>query len=50
MSEVVQDRVAPLEFDFFSCQGQAIAARLQLAFPPSLFQFKYLPANPDRSS
>jgi hypothetical protein len=46
MTTVPQTPVAMLDFDLISAQGKAIAARLQTVFPPSLFQFKYLPPNP----
>lgn len=49
MSEAVTP-VSPLLPGPLAEQGFAIAARLQLAFPPSKFQFKYLPASIDRAS
>jgi hypothetical protein len=48
MSEAVT-RVSPIPHGLLGRQGLAIAALLQLVFPPSLFQFKYLPANIDRA-
>lgn len=48
MSEAVTP-VSPLLPGPLAEQGFAIAERLQLAFPPAKFQFKYLPANIDRA-
>jgi hypothetical protein len=50
VSEVAVSRLAMTEWDSLAAQGRAIAARLQLAFPASLFQFKYMPANADRKA
>jgi hypothetical protein len=44
MSEAVS-KLELRDWDAIGAQGKAISARLQLGFPPALFQFKFLPAN-----
>jgi hypothetical protein len=50
MSEVASNPVSQVLPGPLVAQATAITARLQLAFPPSLFRFKYLPARIDKSA